>query len=56
MFHKPKNALYKTVSRRRFLELGGYGAAALGVGSLAVGMNSTIMATRVQAASSEDAK
>lgn len=56
MFHRPQNALYKRVSRRRFLELGGYGATMLGVGSLAVGMNSTIMSSRVQAASSDDAK
>ncbi|MFB2552746.1 extracellular solute-binding protein [Ensifer soli] len=56
MFHKPKNALYNTISRRRFLELGGSAATALGMGSLAVGLNSTIMSTRVQAASSDDAK
>lgn len=56
MFYKPKNALHKRISRRKFLELGGAGASMLGAGSLAVGMNSTIMSTPVQAASSEDAK
>ncbi|ESW62276.1 MAG: hypothetical protein Q27BPR15_01990 [Rhodobacter sp. CACIA14H1] len=56
MFHKPKNAQVSRVSRRRFLELGGYGATMLGTGSLAVGLNSTIMSSRVQAASSDDAK
>jgi multiple sugar transport system substrate-binding protein len=56
MFYKPKKALYSRISRRRFLELGGYGATALGTGSLAVGMNSMIMSTPVQAASSDDAK
>ena len=56
MFHKPRNAQITRVSRRRFLELGGYGATMLGTGSLAVGLNSTIMSSRVQAASSDDAK
>lgn len=56
MFYKPKSAVTSRVSRRRFLELGGYGATLLGTGSLAVGLNSTVMATRVQAASSDDAK
>ena len=35
MFYVPKNALYKTISRRKFLELGGGTAVALGAGSLA---------------------
>jgi multiple sugar transport system substrate-binding protein len=56
MFYKPKKAVYSQISRRRFLELGGYGATMLGTGSLAVGLNSTIMSTRVQAQSSDDAK
>ncbi|MCF8490956.1 MAG: ABC transporter substrate-binding protein [Rhodospirillum sp.] len=56
MFHKPKNALYSRVSRRKFLELGGYGATLLGTGSLAVGFNSVLMHSPVQAASSEEAK
>lgn len=56
MFYKPKNAIHTRINRRKFLELGGAGATMLGAGSLAVGMNSTIMATRVQAASSDDAK
>lgn len=56
MFYKPKNALYKSVSRRRFMELGGGAATALGVGSLTIGMNSVMTASRVQAQSSDDAK
>lgn len=56
MFYKPKNALYTPVSRRKFLELGGQAATMLGVGSLAVGMNSVMMRSTVQAASSDDAK
>ena len=42
MFSVPGKALYKPVSRRKFLELGGGVATALGVGALAVGMNSMI--------------
>ena len=56
MFYKPKQAIHTPISRRKFLELGGAGATMLGAGSLAVGLNSTIMSTRVQAASSEEAK
>lgn len=56
MFSKPKNAVYRRIDRRKFLELGGYGATMLGSGSLAVGLNSVVTATRVQAASSDDAK
>lgn len=56
MFYKPKNAMYSRVNRRKFLELGGYGATMLGTGSLAVGLNSVIMRTPAQAASSDDAK
>ena len=56
MFYVPKNAIYKKVNRRKFLELGGGATAALGAGALSVGLNSVIMKTPVQAASSEDAK
>lgn len=56
MFYVPKNAIYKTVSRRKFLELGGGSAAILGLGSLSVGLSSIIIKTPVQAASSDDAK
>lgn len=56
MFHRPENAIYKRVSRRRFLELGGGAASMLGVGSLTLGLGSTITRTRAQAASSDDAK
>ena len=34
MFNVPKKALYKTISRRKFLELGGGTAVALGAGSI----------------------
>lgn len=56
MFYVPKNAIYKTVNRRKFLELGGGAASALGTGALAVGLNSTIMRSPVSAQSSDDAK
>ena len=56
MFYTPKKAVYTSINRRRFLELGGMGATMLGTGSLAVGMNSIMMSTPVQAASSDDAK
>lgn len=56
MFIRPKNALYTSVSRRKFLELGGGAATALGMGSLAIGLNTTILRSSVQAASSIDAK
>lgn len=56
MFQTPKNALYKRVNRRKFLELGGGAASLLGAGSLGVGLNSVIMRTPVQAASSDAAK
>ena len=56
MFSVPKNAVYKRVSRRKFLELGGGVATALGAGSIAVGLNSVISRTPVYAASSDDAK
>ena len=56
MFYVPKDAIYKTVSRRKFLELGGGAATALGAGSLAVGLNSTIMRSPVYASSHSDAK
>ncbi len=54
MFLKPKNAIYRPVSRRKFLELGGGGA--LGAGSLMAGLGSTITRRRAQAASSDEAK
>lgn len=56
MFYTPKKAIHSRISRRKFLELGGAGATMLGSGSLAVGLNSTIMASRVSAQSSDDAK
>ena len=56
MFYTPPNAIFKKINRRKFLELGGGAATALGAGSLAVGLNSVIMKTPVQAASSDDAK
>ncbi len=56
MFIRPKNAIYTSVSRRKFLELGGAAATALGTGSMAVGLNSVFMRTPVQAASSDSAK
>ena len=40
MFSMPKKALYKPISRRKFLELGGGVTTVLGAGSIAVGMNS----------------
>ncbi len=56
MFYTPKKAIHTPINRRKFLELGGYGASMLGTGSLAVGMNSMIMSSAVQAQSSDDAK
>ena len=56
MFKTPKKAIHTPINRRRFLELGGAGATMLGTGSLAVGMNSMIMSSAVQAQSSDDAK
>ena len=56
MFHVPKDAVYTRVSRRKFLEIGGGAAVGLGVGGLTLGLNSVITATKVQAASSDDAK
>ncbi len=56
MFYVPKDAIFKRVSRRRFLELGGGVATALGAGSIAVGLNSVISRTPAYAASSDDAK
>lgn len=56
MFYVPKNAIYKRVSRRKFLELGGSAAVALGAGSMAVGLNSVITRRPVYAASSDEAK
>ena len=56
MFSMPKKALYKPISRRKFLELGGGVATALGAGSIAVGMNSVITRRPVYAYSSDEAK
>ena len=56
MFYVPKNAIYKTVSRRKFLEMGGGGAASLGLGSLVVGLSTVISRRPVQAQSSQEAK
>ncbi len=56
MFYTPKKAIHTRISRRKFLELGGAGATMLGTGALGVGLNSTIMATRVSAQSSDEAK
>jgi multiple sugar transport system substrate-binding protein len=56
MFYVPKNAIYKRIPRRKFLELGGGVATALGAGSVAVGLSSVVTRSPVQAASSDDAK
>lgn len=56
MFYTPKKAIHSRISRRKFLELGGAGATMMGTGMLGVGLNSTIMATRVSASSSDEAK
>lgn len=56
MFHVPENALFRKISRRKFLELGGGVASVLGLGSIAVGLNSAILRSPVQAQSSESAK
>jgi multiple sugar transport system substrate-binding protein len=56
MFNIPKNAIYKRINRRKFLELGGGAATALGAGGLTLGLGSTITRSKVQAQSSDDAK
>ena len=56
MFVVPKNPVYRSISRRKFLELGGSAATVLGAGSVAVGLNSVITRNPVYAASSDDAK
>jgi multiple sugar transport system substrate-binding protein len=56
MFSVPKNAIYRRIDRRRFLELGGSAAISLGAGAIAVGLNSTITRNPVYAQSSDDAK
>ena len=56
MFVVPKNPIYQRVDRRKFLELGGGVATALGAGSVAVGLSSVIVRNPVQAQSSDDAK
>jgi multiple sugar transport system substrate-binding protein len=56
MFYVPKHAVYRRISRRRFLELGGSAAVRLGAGAVAVGLGSQIVRNPVHAASSDDAK
>ena len=56
MFTRPKNPIYRSVSRRKFLELGGSAATTLGAGSIAIGLSSVVTRTPVQAQSSDDAK
>jgi len=56
MFYTPKNALFRRVGRRKFLELGGGAATALGAGSIAVGLNSVITRRPAYAQSSDAAK
>ncbi len=56
MFQVPKNPYFRSISRRRFLELGGGVATTLGAGSVAVGLNSTMIRTPAQAATSDEAK
>lgn len=56
MFRVPRDPIYRSVSRRRFLELGGGAATALGAGSIAVGLNSVITRRPAYAASSDEAK
>ena len=56
MFLVPRNAIRKSISRRKFLELGGSAATALGAGSVAVGLGSQITRTPAYALSSDDAK
>lgn len=56
MFFVPRNAVHRSISRRKFLELGGSAATALGAGSVAVGLSSQITRTPAHAASSDDAK
>lgn len=56
MFYMPKKPMYRRVSRRKFLELGGAGASLMGAGTLGVSLGSMIVPTRVSAQSSEDAK
>ena len=56
MFYVPKDAIYRRVSRRKFLELGGSTIAGLGAGAIAVGLSSQIVRNPAYAASSDDAK
>lgn len=56
MFHVPKDAVFRRVPRRKFLELGGGVATALGAGSIAVGLNSVINRRPAYAQSSDAAK
>ena len=54
MFYVPKDAIYRRVSRRKFLELGGSAIAGLGAGAIAVGLGSTIFRNPVYAASASN--
>ena len=56
MFYVPKNPIYKSVSRRDFLKMGGGAATALGAGSIALGLSSVINRRPVYAQSSDAAK
>ena len=56
MFRQIKNPIYRRISRREFLEQGGAAIAGMGVGTVGIGLGSSIVSTPVQAASSEDAK
>ena len=56
MFYVPRNAVFRRVSRRKFLELGGGAATALGAGSIAVGLNSVVTRRPAYAQSSDAAK
>ena len=56
MFYVPKNPIYKSVSRRNFLKMGGGAATALGAGSIALGLSSVINRRPVYAQSSDAAK
>ena len=56
MFNRPKNPIYRSIDRRKFLELGGGAATALGAGSIALGLNSVVNRRPAYAASSDEAK
>ncbi len=56
MFSIPENPVHKRITRRKFLQLGGGVATAMGAGSIAVGLGSSIVRNPVYAASSDAAK